>query len=68
MKISVADLKKAVRWIEEHTNESFIRVNEYIVEGGIIEIICQDKYDTQVRIKIYQDGNMLPKITREDVL
>ncbi len=68
MKIAITDLKKALQWIEDNTSETHVRMQEYMIEGGIIELVCQDKYGVQVRIKLYSDSNMMPKITREDIL
>lgn len=64
MKISVSDLKKALKWVEEHSNDN--HVNLHLIDQ--LTIGCKDKYQAQVEIVLYEDSMMLPKIRKEDVL
>lgn len=65
MKISVADLKKAIQWIEANTNESHVRID---VLGPVFTIYAKDKYEQSVDIKLFDDNTMLPKIRKETIL
>lgn len=64
MKIAINDLKKALTWLEGHSNDTHI--NMVWVDNLIIQ--CKDKYEQSVEIKLYEDSNMLPKIRKEEVL
>lgn len=64
MKISVADLKKAVKWVEEHSNDT--HVNILLIDQMSISV--KDKYQAHVEITLYEDSMMLPKIRKEDNL
>lgn len=64
MKISIADIHKAMKWLEKHSNDT--HVNIVWVDNMIIQ--CKDKYQASVEIKLYEDSNMLPKIRKEEVL
>jgi hypothetical protein len=63
MKISIADLKKAIVWIETNTNETHVTIKW--VDNMVIS--CKDKYDAIVEIKL-SENNMLPRLVKEDFL
>jgi hypothetical protein len=65
MKISIADLKKALLWIEVNTNESHVGIS---LLGPSFIIDTKDKYDQKIEIKLFDDNMMLPKIRKETVL
>jgi hypothetical protein len=67
MKIAVSDLKKALAWIEANTREVNVRL-ELHHDGRNLSIKCEDKYQVQVEIKLFNDGTMQPRITKEDAL
>lgn len=67
MKISVDDLKKAIKWIESSSKDTHVAV-ELAYDGRNLSIRCKDKYEAQVEITLYTDSSMLPKIRKEDVL
>ena len=67
MKIKLEDLKKAVAWIEANTREVIIRF-EMHQDGRNLAIKCTDKYDVAVEIKLFNEGTMGPRITKEDAL
>lgn len=64
MKIKIEDLKKAIKEAEAHSKHE--RVNVKI--DSHLYISFQDRYDVEVEIKLSEDGNMLPKIRKEDIL
>lgn len=64
MKIAVADLKKALKWVEANSNDT--HVNILLINQMVIQ--ATDKYQAYVQITLYEDSSMLPKITKEDVL
>jgi hypothetical protein len=64
MKISIADLKKAIRKIEEVSNDTHI--NMLMIDNLTIDF--KDKYEAKVEITLFEDSRMLPKIRKEDVL
>lgn len=70
MRINISDLKKAIKWVEEHTKEEIINV--YIVSGfsgsNILSLDCKDKYTKEVEIEIYEAGTLLPKIKKTEIL
>jgi hypothetical protein len=63
MKIAVADLKKALAWIESNSHETHIDVKW---SDGMV-ILCKDKYQVLVEITL-SENNMLPKIKKETFL
>lgn len=65
VKVELKDLKKAIDWLEINSNELFVWVD---VEGRELSITTLDRQEKQAAIVIYSDGNMLPKITRTEVL
>lgn len=64
MKISLADLKKAIKKIDEISNDTHINVKW--VDNMILQF--KDKYESQTEITIYEDSRMLPKIRKESLL
>ena len=66
MKISIADLKKAITWVEVNSKDTHVNVTLGQQEGLVLQ--CQDKYDSHVEIKLFENSNMMPKIRKEDIL
>lgn len=64
MKIALADLKKAIKKIEEISNDSHVS----ILMINNLTIDFKDKYQAQVEITLFDDSNMLPKIRKQEVL
>ena len=64
MKISISDLKKALDWIQQNSNDTHINI--LTIEQFTIS--CKDKYQAQVEITLFEDSMMLPKIKKEDNL
>ena len=64
MKIAIADLKKALQWIEVNSNDTHVEIKW--VDNMIL--MCKDKYGVSVEITLFENSNMLPKIRREDLL
>lgn len=63
MKIAVADLKKALNWVEANTNATHVDIKW----TDNMVIFTKDKYDAQVEIILSETG-MLPKLKKEDFL
>lgn len=66
MKIALADLKKALNWIETNSKDVVIDVVDH--HDGKLYLKCQDKYEVYVEITLYHESSMLPKIRKEDIL
>lgn len=64
MRVKLADLKKAL--LKAETDCKDVMVNVKI--DDTIYISYEDRYNVQVEIKIFEEGRMLPKIRKEDVL
>ncbi len=64
MKIAVADLKKALKKIEEISSDS--HVNILMIQN--LTIGFKDKYQAQVEITLFDDSNMMPKIRKDERL
>jgi hypothetical protein len=64
MKISLADLKRAVKKIEEISNDAHIN----ILWIDNMTLSFKDKYEAQVEIILYDGSLMMPKIRKEDIL
>lgn len=67
MKIAVADLKKALNWIEANSRDLLVRV-EMAQDGRNLSIKCEDVKQVQVDITLFNDSNMQPRIKKEDAL
>lgn len=67
MKISLADLKKAVAWIEANSRDVHVRIEKCNQDRNLI-FKCEDKFAVQVEIKLFADSNMQPRILKEDAL
>ena len=65
MKISLEELKRAVGFIEAHTNE--ISVNIEIQHNEVL-LKSFDKSGKSVIIKLFSDSSMHPTITRTEIL
>lgn len=63
MKISIADLKKAISWVEVNSLDTHVQIKW--TDNMVIS--CKDKYDGLIEIKL-SENNMLPKITKESFL
>ncbi len=64
MKISIADLKKAIQKIEATSNDT--HVNLLMVDN--FHMSFKDKYEAQIEITLFEGSLMLPKIRKEDFL
>ncbi len=66
LKIDLAQLKKAVQWIEGNTNEITIQ----IYSGDMSKLLLKttDRLGNEVEITLYSDSQMLPKIKKTEVL
>lgn len=65
MKFDVKDLKKAIQWIESNTYAE--SVNLYMGDNKLT-VSTLDKYEAQVEIVLYENGSMMPKIKKTDLL
>ena len=67
IKVNLAELKKAVKWIETNTHDEIVSL---FVDGGAkLHIKTKDKYEAEVEITLYStDAHMLPKIKKSDNL
>ena len=63
MKIAIADLKKAIAWVEANSNNTHVDIKW----DENMFIRCKDKYDAAIEIKL-SENNMLPKIIKESLL
>jgi hypothetical protein len=66
LKIEVAQLKKAVQWIEANTNDLSVQI--YTSDGNKLLLKATDKMGHEVEITLYSDSQMLPKIKKTEVL
>lgn len=64
MRVKLDDLKKALANVEANSKDEVVSIK---IDSHIY-ISYTDRYDVQVEIKISENGNMLPKIRKEDVL
>lgn len=64
MKISIADLKKAIKKIEEISSDSHVQM----LMVHQLTIGFKDRYQAQVEITLFNDSNMLPKIRKDELL
>lgn len=64
MKIAILDLKKALKKIEEISNDTHVN----IIWVDNMNISFKDKYEAQVEITLFENSMMLPKIRKEDLL
>lgn len=67
MKLKIEDLKKALQWIEANSRDVYVTIEKCHQDRNLI-LKCQDKYEVQVEIKLFNEGNMGPRITKEDAL
>lgn len=65
MKLKLAEIKKALAWIEANSQDSIINLEIDDNRESFLKIKCQDRLGTFVEIKVFGDGNMLPKILKE---
>lgn len=64
MRIKLSDLKKAVLEAEAKGKDEMINIK---IDSQVY-ISFEDRYNSQIEIKLFENGNMLPKIRKEDVL
>lgn len=64
MRVRLADLKKAILEAEAKGKDEMINIKI----DSYLYMSFEDRYNVQVEIKIFENGNMLPKIRKEDVL
>ena len=65
MKVS---LEKAIKWVEGNTNATAVKLHIINDTTSKLYIDCDDKYGSSIEIVLYEDGTMLPKIKRTEVL
>lgn len=65
MKIALSELKKALKWVDNHSPDICLNIE---IEDSKLLIMCKDRYDVHVKISLYSDSSMLPKILKEDIL
>lgn len=65
MKIKVDDLKKALDWLRTNSSDEFIDIQ---LHPRNIVLSFNDKYQSSVEVKLYEDSSMLPKIRKENPL
>lgn len=66
IKISVAELKKALNWIEANTQDLHVILE---TDDNKLSINTMDKLQKTVKITVYSiDSHMMPKITKTDIL
>ncbi len=66
MKISLAELKKTVQWVEGNTNA--VDINLTIYDNRVI-VKTTDKYDCEVEISLYDtETAVMPKIKKTELL
>lgn len=66
MKVSIADLKKTIKWIEENSKDVMVEIQ--IPQNETMYVRCVDNYQMMVEITLSNEGRMLPKIRKEDFL
>lgn len=66
MKIKLEDLKKAVQWAEANSRDVMIVVKAN--DDRYLTLSCADRYDVSVEIKVFSEGSMGPRITKEEAL
>lgn len=66
MRISLAELKKALAWIEVNTLEQNIKIDAY--DQKQLKLKCFDKYEAEIEIVLFADNNMMAKIKKTDLL
>lgn len=67
MKIDIKDLKKALDWIEANTKAEYVYLHNYGANNKLF-IETFDKYEASIQITIFEQGTMMPKITKTEVL
>ena len=65
MKINIADLEKALKWIAINSFEPTIKI-EMIDHKMSIKTF--DKHSAEVEITIFEDGTMMPKVKKTETL
>ncbi len=65
MKIKLTELKKAIAWIEQNSQDIIIDLELDHDRDSYLKIKCQDRVSTYVEIKVFNDGMLLPKIIKE---
>ena len=66
MRVDINELKKAVQWME--TNSRDLKVNIFVYDSNKFTLSCMDKFDNEVEITLFSDGQMLPKIKKTEIL
>lgn len=66
VKYDINELKKAIQWIEANSRDVFITV--FSMREGELYFSCSDRQDNHVHITLYSDGQMMPKITKTEIL
>jgi hypothetical protein len=66
LKIDLAQIKKAIQWIEANTNEVSVQI--YTGDGSKIILKSVDRLGSEVEITLFNDATMLPKIRKTEIL
>jgi hypothetical protein len=66
VKINIDELKKAVNWLEANSRDVMVQI--YTFESNKLTLKCLDRYENEVEIVIYEDGQMMPKIRKTEIL
>jgi hypothetical protein len=65
MKLKLDELKKAISWFEANTDTLYISLQEV---NRSAELKAIDKAGAEVVIILFDDGTMMPKIKKTEVL
>lgn len=68
MKIKLAELKKAISWVEQNSQDVLLNITIDENRESYLKIVCKDRYEVYCEIKVFNDGLMLPKIIKESNL
>lgn len=64
MKIQLQDLKKAIQALESANNLSITVYND----GHVMTLVGQSRIGDEIRIELYVDGTLLPKLITKQQL
>lgn len=67
MKLKIDDLEKVVHWVKKNTSEVFVRL-EIDHDKRTLVFKCNDKYQTGVEIRVFEEGSMGPRVRKEEPL
>jgi hypothetical protein len=64
MRIRLSDLKKALAEIEAKSKDEMVNIK---IDSQLY-LMFEDRYNGYVEIRLFENGTMLPKIRKEDIL